>query len=282
MKSFSFQNRKIGFTLIELLVVIAIIAILAAILFPAFARARENARRASCQSNLKQLGLGFAQYTQDFDEKMPPGVNSVTGVGVGWAGQVYPYLKSVQIFACPSDSGTVAANKSRMSYAYNTALTELEQNGVNWYGARSSMAKLNAVAKTVLAYEVTNTSAVVDAGSEVGATTQSPAGVGSGGFMWVYGEVGYNNLTSGGLYATGVGSRGGTVGTGAAQFADQNGRHMEGSNYLMVDGHVKWFKPAAVSTGFAATTPTDGQGAVEAIRAAGTEASGFSVTFSPF
>src|SRR5687768_5924591 len=60
-----------GFTLIELLVVIAIIAILAAILFPVFARARENARRSSCQSNLKQIGLGFAQYTQDYDEKMP-------------------------------------------------------------------------------------------------------------------------------------------------------------------------------------------------------------------
>ena len=62
---------KMGFTLIELLVVIAIISILAAILFPAFARARENARRASCQSNLKQIGLGIFQYTQDYDERLP-------------------------------------------------------------------------------------------------------------------------------------------------------------------------------------------------------------------
>src|SRR5438093_9620550 len=65
------RNGKLGFTLIELLVVIAIIAILAAILFPVFARARENARRSSCQSNLKQLGLGFQMYTQDYDERLP-------------------------------------------------------------------------------------------------------------------------------------------------------------------------------------------------------------------
>lgn len=70
--NFKFSSKK-GFTLIELLVVIAIIAILAAILFPVFARARENARRASCQSNLKQIGLGILQYAQDYDERYPGG-----------------------------------------------------------------------------------------------------------------------------------------------------------------------------------------------------------------
>ena len=65
------QRRAMGFTLIELLVVIAIIALLAAILFPAFARARESARKAACQSNMKQLGLGFLQYSQDYDERLP-------------------------------------------------------------------------------------------------------------------------------------------------------------------------------------------------------------------
>src|SRR5471032_2231792 len=69
------RSSRRGFTLIELLVVIAIIAILAAILFPVFARARENARRASCQSNLKQIGLAIAQYLQDHDETMPTGTN---------------------------------------------------------------------------------------------------------------------------------------------------------------------------------------------------------------
>jgi prepilin-type N-terminal cleavage/methylation domain-containing protein/prepilin-type processing-associated H-X9-DG protein len=94
-----------GFTLIELLVVIAIIAILAAILFPVFARARENARKASCMSNMKQLGLAVMQYTQDYDETMPPGIAAYEGWWqVTWAGLVQPYTKSLQVFQCPSDS----------------------------------------------------------------------------------------------------------------------------------------------------------------------------------
>src|SRR5471030_86040 len=73
-----------GFTLIELLVVIAIIAILASILFPVFARARENARRASCMSNLKQLGLGYLQYAQDYDESFPGGLSVPTANSWGF------------------------------------------------------------------------------------------------------------------------------------------------------------------------------------------------------
>ncbi|RYF59182.1 MAG: DUF1559 domain-containing protein, partial [Cytophagaceae bacterium] len=111
-----YKNQRTGFTLIELLVVIAIIAILAAILFPAFARARENARRASCQSNLKQIGLGFAQYSQDYDEKYPVGTRG--NLGQGWGGPLYPYLKSVQVFSCPSDTTSPLVN-SRNSYGAN-------------------------------------------------------------------------------------------------------------------------------------------------------------------
>ena len=96
------KTTKSGFTLIELLVVIAIIAILAAILFPVFGRARENARRSSCQSNLKQIGLGILQYTQDYDERFCP--QDLTN-GTTFAYVLQPYVKSRQIFVCPSASG---------------------------------------------------------------------------------------------------------------------------------------------------------------------------------
>src|SRR5215216_6607048 len=91
-----------GFTLVELLVVIAIIAILAAILFPVFSRARENARRSSCQSNLKQLGLGMAQYVQDYDERFVSWRSTTTG----WAELLQPYVKSTQVLQCPSEKNS--------------------------------------------------------------------------------------------------------------------------------------------------------------------------------
>ena len=116
----SLNSKKIqAFTLIELLVVIAIIAILAAILFPVFARARENARRASCQSNLKQIGLGVMQYTQDYDEKYP---GRFIGTEVNsWRRQIFPYVKSTQLFACPSNTNNsgfcVDSNQGDMATA---------------------------------------------------------------------------------------------------------------------------------------------------------------------
>lgn len=95
-----FKTPKTGFTLIELLVVIAIIALLAAILFPVFTRVRENARRTSCASNLKQIGLGIAQYVQDYDEILP-GVGG-DNVADTWRARVAPYINSTQIYVCPS------------------------------------------------------------------------------------------------------------------------------------------------------------------------------------
>ncbi len=95
---------KKGFTLIELLVVIAIIAILAAILFPVFARAREKARQTSCLSNEKQMALGFLMYLQDYDEIFMPRFYTVAGLGTLYPYDlVMPYVKNWQIFRCPSD-----------------------------------------------------------------------------------------------------------------------------------------------------------------------------------
>jgi prepilin-type N-terminal cleavage/methylation domain-containing protein/prepilin-type processing-associated H-X9-DG protein len=108
MKSFHIGAKRSAFTLIELLVVIAIIAILASILFPVFGRARENARRSSCQSNLKQIGLGIMQYTQDYDERFPlRWYGPLTGAPRfvnSWRRSIFPYVKSTQLFSCPSNT----------------------------------------------------------------------------------------------------------------------------------------------------------------------------------
>ncbi len=106
------MQRK-GFTLIELLVVIAIIAILAAILFPVFARAREKARQSSCLSNVKQIMLGTLMYAQDYDETLEPHITFHTDnpfpggqIYLGWTYMIEPYVKNAQIFICPSKPGT--------------------------------------------------------------------------------------------------------------------------------------------------------------------------------
>lgn len=117
-----------GFTLLELLVVISIIALLAAILFPVFVRARENARRATCQSNLKQIGLGIQQYAQDFDENMVSvAYGDVCSIGYyksancyNWNDAIFPYVKNEQIFNCPSDlfAATQGSTQGSQRFTY--------------------------------------------------------------------------------------------------------------------------------------------------------------------
>jgi prepilin-type N-terminal cleavage/methylation domain-containing protein/prepilin-type processing-associated H-X9-DG protein len=116
-------DKLAGFTLIELLVVIAIIAILAAILFPVFARARENARRASCMSNMKQISLGMMMYVQDYDSRFPAWWGYTNGSSpLPWDLALAPYTKSVQVFFCPSDTihnSSAALSTSNVGYGYN-------------------------------------------------------------------------------------------------------------------------------------------------------------------
>jgi prepilin-type N-terminal cleavage/methylation domain-containing protein/prepilin-type processing-associated H-X9-DG protein len=129
------KSRKLSaFTLIELLVVIAIIAILASILFPVFGRARENARRSSCQSNEKQIGLGSLQYMQDYDEKfvfqassndVPISNPMGSGDALSIPDKLHAYIKSEQIWKCASGTGS-----GRISYHYNGNLAGMSQAAV--------------------------------------------------------------------------------------------------------------------------------------------------------
>jgi len=205
------QGTVRGFTLIELLVVIAIISILASILFPVFARARENARRASCLSNLKQIGLGLMQYTQDYDEKYP-----LLGYADGdtikypdgttsnnnWVLRIYPYVKSTQVFNCPSNSrtpwigGSGGKNTSSPNAVYSVSYG-MNSRLINGGYSAISIASVEKVSQTLM---------FADSGGE------SP----------------YAILD---LYYTGPSS---------PRWVDD--RHLDGANLVFADGHAKWKK----------------------------------------
>lgn len=214
-----------GFTLIELLVVIAIIAILAAILFPVFARARENARRTSCMSNLKQIALGMMQYTQDYDEKYMPQWEDRDSSGgynpsgaesgdQGWAMLAQPYLKSTQIFQCPSESHSPAGAGLYGGGSYNDY----------WFNilvSNKSMAAIDSPTMTVL---------TGDGGS--GSAAAGMTGCGSSGTT--------NPCTSADTDELAV--------ITSSQSGDSADRHLDGTNFAFVDGHVKWLKANANGT----------------------------------
>jgi len=262
------MQRQKGFTLIELLVVIAIIAILAAILFPVFAKVREKARQTSCLSNEKQLGLSIAQYSNDYDEKIPcgffqGGVGGHAWVGgYGWAGQIYPYTKSVEVFSCPDDDTYPPA----VSYGMNANVILAGATANSIYDVCNNDADPTPVplagfvqpAKTVLLFEVTNVNTDVSKSLNTQANHDfSPYGMGASDCN--IGSLGYQAA----LYQTGQfpqAAAPAVYGTSqeysSTPFNAADGIHTGGSNYLMADYHAKWFRPASVSVG--ETNPTDG------------------------
>jgi prepilin-type N-terminal cleavage/methylation domain-containing protein/prepilin-type processing-associated H-X9-DG protein len=138
--------KRIGFTLIELLVVIAIIAILAAILFPVFARARAKAQQNTCLSNVKELQLGLNMYVSDYDDRWPNvwQVEHGTGnQGYSWLGMVFPYTKNAQIILCPSDTAPYTPSTwapydqtiygtNAASYGYNGTIENLTNSAITY------------------------------------------------------------------------------------------------------------------------------------------------------
>lgn len=282
---------RTGFTLIELLVVIAIIAILAAILFPVFQKVRENARRTACLSNTKQLGLGFIQYTQDFDEQLP---HCFYGVPQGWVGHLYPYVKSTGVFKCPDDSTNSYASAGNntavpVSYAMNQDLTPGGTQDNQHRSPSYSLAHFTAPASIVLIYEVSGSPVDVTTDDEgtKNFTQKPPSGfesVSGNGSNSVNGHWGSGAGTGDG------GSAGITVplGVGLSQrpanqvYLLAAARHTAGANYILCDGHAKYFLPTAVSTGFGACASTDLQDACFS-PAAGVDTmgqKGFAITFS--
>lgn len=235
------QTRS-AFTLIELLVVIAIIAILAAILFPVFGRARENARRSSCQSNLKQVGLGLLQYSQDYDENLvrsfygPVGYEPTpadTTNNYKWMDAIQPYLKSQQIFDCPSNGSfpnnfgpyRFKVGKAFGSYGINSSY---EEPGAPTPPSGSANITLAGCAAPVTTAWVTDTTYE---GND---------------YSWAL-DTGYNNNTTAP-----------TVSGTPQRFGRAISRHLDTTNVLWCDGHVKSVRMDALAK-------TNGAGLVSAL-----------------
>lgn len=214
--------RRSGFTLIELLVVIAIIAILAAILFPVFARAREKARQTSCLSNVKQIALGLTMYLQDYDEVWVVDCGwDQSSLHWHWHDKIFPYVKNAQIFDCPSCPSNIGGlnylptavappgggntwwskNVPRCGYSLNYHLARGEPGF--WKRAE----KLSDIRYPAECYALGDGSHPVHV-------------------CWIPWQIVYPNACQGGC--------------NTAVLNPANTRHNEGSNIGFVDGHAKW------------------------------------------
>ena len=212
-------DRRKGFTLIELLVVIAIIAILAAILFPVFARARENARKSTCSSNLKQIMLGVMQYVQDYDERTPLGYAGSTAQAwndVSANGRLTPYVKNTGVFWCPSRSAAAAS-----AYGLHS----------QWFSGGVALATVNNVSGIIFC-------------AEGGVPTAASIGLAPTAWVWSTGchwqinfPFQYNVASVNAAYSD-------TSQTYYPRRPWPN--HMDGTNCAFLDGHVKWYRTDAL------------------------------------
>ena len=254
------QRRKNAFTLIELLVVIAIIAILAAILFPVFAQAREKARAISCTSNLKQLGTAFQMYVQDYDETYPFGLDK--DWHDSWAVTTQPYIKNTGIIRCPDDTFTVASgwgyewgwagipmsygangyigwNNFDQTYDMQGVITPMAQDwGTGWAKLKTGLAiaSVNRVADTILIGEKFNQDMLKVSG-------------GSGNMTDFYGGT-FTAVDWWDSFAPGE-VPDGTVAANAAWPKGPNGAvstyHSQRANFVFCDGHAKSMNPVATN-----------------------------------
>ncbi len=238
MNIVSSKSAKKGFTLIELLVVIAIIALLAAILFPVFARARENARKSSCQNQLKQIGLGILQYTQDYDETMPISFGGGGTDALQWTQRTYGYIKSQQIFQCPSDSskGNIPwgtnANPGFPAPFHSSYGANYRVIGGGGYGSSSPVASADIVrpATTVLLTDLGVNCVAAAPWFDVNAKKNG---------TWILVDPLCSNSS------TNPGDPAQATSAGNGHWAAPNPRHLDVANVCFVDGHVKSLKPEA-------------------------------------
>jgi len=218
------MKRRKGFTLIELLVVIAIIAILAAILFPVFAQAREKARQASCSSNLKQIALAMHMYSQDFDERIPSltvdakGDPRSDGNQMGWTNVIQPYIKNESVLYCPSYAIVAPYNSFKTSIYSQYFVPYGYNNRVATYGANTSgghtWGEITQPSDTIMIAD--------DQEARVGFGYYNLFSTYANDRCWSYTDKNTPPWIQ-------------TVGT-------LHGRHSGGANIAFCDGHVKWMR----------------------------------------